>query len=80
MKFSEQWLRELVDPPLDTGALTRQLTMAGLEVEGVAPAWPEIAGLVVVEIKAVEPHPRAEKPRVCRVKAAPSCQRKLAPR
>ena len=70
MKFSEQWLRELVDPPLDTGALTRQLTMAGLEVEGVAPACPEIAGLVVVEIKAVEPHPRAEKLRVCRVETA----------
>ena len=70
MKFSEQWLRELVDPPLDTGALTRQLTMAGLEVEGVTPACPEIAGLVVVEIKAVAPHPRAEKLRVCRVETA----------
>lgn len=70
MKFSEQWLRELVDPPLDTGALTRQLTMAGLEVEGVAPACPEIAGLAVVEIKAVEPHPRADKLRVCRVETA----------
>lgn len=70
MKFSEQWLRELVDPPLDTGALTRQLTMAGLEVEGVAPACPEIAGLAVVEIKAVEPHPRADQLRVCRVETA----------
>ena len=70
MKFSEQWLRELVDPPLDTGALTRQLTMAGLEVEGVAPACPEIAGLAVVEIKSVEPHPRADQLRVCGVETA----------
>ena len=70
MKFSEQWLRELVDPPLDTDALTRQLTMAGLEVEGVTPACPEIAGLVVVEIKAVEPHPRADQLRVCEVETA----------
>lgn len=69
MKFSEQWLREWVDPPIDSEALTRQLTMAGLEVEGVAPACPEIAGLVVAEIKAVAPHPRVDRLHVCRVAA-----------
>ena len=37
MKFSEAWLRTLVDPPIDTAALCDKLTMAGFEVEDVAP-------------------------------------------
>ena len=35
MKFSEQWLREWVDPQVSTGELVEQLTMAGLEVDSV---------------------------------------------
>lgn len=35
MKFSEAWLREWVNPPIDSTALTHQLTMAGLEVEEI---------------------------------------------
>lgn len=33
MKFSEKWLREWINPSLDTKQLIEQLTMAGLEVE-----------------------------------------------
>ncbi len=33
MKFSEHWLRTLVDPPIDSAELAERLTMAGLEVE-----------------------------------------------
>jgi phenylalanyl-tRNA synthetase beta chain len=40
MKFSEHWLRTLVDPQLDTAALCERLTMAGLEVEEATPAAP----------------------------------------
>ena len=35
MKISENWLREWVSPDLDTAALVEQLTIAGLEVDGV---------------------------------------------
>ena len=35
MKFSEQWLREWVNPSIDTQTLADQLTMAGLEVDAV---------------------------------------------
>ncbi len=35
MKFSENWLREWVKPTLTTEQLAAQLTMAGLEVDGV---------------------------------------------
>ncbi|WP_419146468.1 hypothetical protein, partial [Klebsiella pneumoniae] len=35
MKFSELWLREWVNPAIDSEALSDQITMAGLEVDGV---------------------------------------------
>ena len=35
MKFSEAWLREWVNPKISTDELCHQLTMAGLEVDGV---------------------------------------------
>jgi phenylalanyl-tRNA synthetase beta chain len=67
MKFSEAWLREWVDPPLSTQQLAEQLTMAGLEVDSVSRAAPELEALVIGEIIAVEPHPGAERLQVCRV-------------
>jgi len=67
MKFSEQWLREWVDPPVSTAELVEQLTMAGLEVDSVEPAAAGLEDLLVGEVKAVEPHPDADKLRVCHV-------------
>ena len=67
MKFSEQWLREWVNPAVDTEQLAAQLTMAGLEVDAIDPVAGEFTGVVVAEIVAVEPHPDAEKLQVCRV-------------
>ena len=67
MKFSESWLRQYVNPSLSTEQLVAQITMAGLEVDGVEPASPEITGVVVGEIIAVEQHPDADKLRVCQV-------------
>jgi len=67
MQFSEAWLREWVNPDLDTAGLTHLLTMSGLEVEAcdsVAPAFSEI---VVGEVRAVSPHPGADRLRVCSV-------------
>ena len=69
MRFSETWLREWVDPPVSTQELAGQLTMAGLEVDSLTPAAPAFTGVVVAEIFAVEPHPDADKLRVCRVAA-----------
>lgn len=65
MRFSEQWLREWVDPPVDTAALTRDLSMMGLEVDAVTPAAPAFTGVVVAAVADVEPHPEAERLRVC---------------
>lgn len=67
MQFPESWLRAFVDVPISTDELAEQLTMAGLEVEEVEPAAPEFSGIVVARIEAVEPHPNADKLRVCQV-------------
>ena len=67
MKFSESWLRQSVNPSLSTDQLVAQITMAGLEVDAVEAAAPQISGVVVGEIISVEQHPDADKLRVCRV-------------
>ena len=65
MQFSERWLREWVDPDVDTKTLCEQLTGAGLEVDGTAEAAPAFSGVVVGEVLAVAPHPNADKLFVC---------------
>ncbi|MFA5494940.1 MAG: phenylalanine--tRNA ligase subunit beta, partial [Porticoccaceae bacterium] len=67
MKFSESWLREWVNPPVDSAELVSRLTMAGLEVDSVEPLAPPFDGVVVGEIVAIAPHPDADKLRVCQV-------------
>lgn len=67
MRFSEQWLREWVDPPVDTATLTRDLSMMGLEVDAVVPAAPAFTGVVVAAVVDLEPHPQAERLHVCSV-------------
>jgi phenylalanyl-tRNA synthetase beta chain len=67
MKFSENWLRELVDIAVDRDALMHRLTMAGLEVEGVETLGGALDGIVVGEIVGCEAHPNADKLRVCQV-------------
>jgi len=69
MKFSEQWLREWVDPPLDTDQLAEKLSLSGLEVAAVEPVAVPLDKVVVGEIIAIEPHPKADRLRVCKVDA-----------
>ncbi|MEK7834570.1 MAG: hypothetical protein AAB298_00275, partial [Pseudomonadota bacterium] len=40
MKFSENWLRTFVNPPLASQALADVLSMSGLDVEAIEPAAP----------------------------------------
>lgn len=68
MKFSENWLREHVNPQITTTTLLAQLNQLGLEVDGVELAAPEFSGVVVAEVVSLEPHPDADKLRVCQVK------------
>ncbi len=67
MEISEKWLREWVDPPVDSDTLASQLTLAGLEVGGVRDAAAPVSGVVVAAVESVEQHPDADKLRVCQV-------------
>jgi phenylalanyl-tRNA synthetase beta chain len=69
MQFPESWLREFCDPPLTSAELAELLTMSGLEVEHAHPAAPPFSGVVAARIVEAEPHPNAERLRVCRVDA-----------
>jgi phenylalanyl-tRNA synthetase beta chain len=70
MKFSEKWLREWVNPEVDTATLVAQLTLAGLEVDAVEPVAGDFSGVVVGQVVSVEPHPDADKLRCCKVDVA----------
>ncbi len=72
MKFSEQWLREWVNPDIDTAALQEQLTMAGLEVDGCEPVAGTFTKVVVAEVFDVSKHPDADKLNVCKVNVGDS--------
>ena len=67
MKFSELWLREWVNTTLDSDALSNQITMAGLEVDGVEPVSGAFTGVVVGEVVECGQHPNADKLRVTKV-------------
>ncbi len=67
MKFSEKWLREWVNPALDTDALVEKLTGAGLEVDAVEAVAGEFSGVVVGQVTSVTPHPDADKLRLTKV-------------
>lgn len=67
MQFPESWLRTFCNPALDSQQLADLLTMAGLEVEEVAPVAPPFHRVVVGEILSAEQHPNADRLRVCRV-------------
>ncbi|RMG53433.1 MAG: phenylalanine--tRNA ligase subunit beta [Gammaproteobacteria bacterium] len=67
MRLSDHWLREWVNPALEPEQLGHELTMAGLELDSLEPAAPPFSGVVVAEVLSVEPHPDADKLRVCQV-------------
>ncbi|MFP1754812.1 phenylalanine--tRNA ligase subunit beta [Lonsdalea quercina] len=88
MKFSELWLREWVNPAISSEALSEQITMAGLEVDGVEPAAGTFNGVFVGEVVECEQHPNADKLRVTKVNVggerlldivcgAPNCRKGL---
>jgi phenylalanyl-tRNA synthetase beta chain len=67
MKFSELWLQEWVNHQMSSEDLMESLTMAGLEVDGVAAVAREFSGIVVGEVTKVESHPDADKLSLCEV-------------
>ncbi|HDR1126112.1 TPA: phenylalanine--tRNA ligase subunit beta [Pasteurella multocida] len=67
MKFSESWVREWVNPAISTAQLCDQITMLGLEVDGVEKVAGDFSGVVVGEVVECAQHPDADKLRVTKV-------------
>lgn len=67
MKFALSWLKEYVDFDDTVAGLSDKLTFAGLEVEHIETLGGTFEGVVVGEVKQIEPHPNADKLRLCTV-------------
>ncbi|MBR5797632.1 MAG: phenylalanine--tRNA ligase subunit beta [Clostridia bacterium] len=69
MKLSLNWIKDYVKLPddMDLTKLAYDLTMSTVEVEGAESLAERFDKIIVGEIKAVEPHPNADKLRVCKV-------------
>jgi phenylalanyl-tRNA synthetase beta chain len=67
MRISLNWLRELVDITMPPEALAEMLTMAGFEVEDIEDRRTWANGVVVGKVLDCQPHPNADKLRVCQV-------------
>src|SRR5919202_597377 len=65
MKFTLNWLKShlATDAPLE--AIVQKLAMLGLEVEQVEDRAKEFAPFRVARVVSAEPHPNADKLRVC---------------
>ncbi len=65
MKFSENWLRTFVNPPLASAELAELLTMSGVEVEALEPAAPAFDKVVVAQVMSIKKHPDADRLGLC---------------
>ena len=69
MKLSLKWIKDYVEIPadMDLSTLAHDLTMSTVEVEGAENLAERFEKIIVGEIKEVNPHPNANKLRVCKV-------------
>lgn len=67
MKISENWLRQWVNPANTSDELGQQLTMAGLELDGMQTVAPEFCGVLVGKVISCEQHPDADRLRIATV-------------
>ena len=66
MRISLAWLGELIDLPADA-ELCERLEMGGFEDVLVEREGPDLSAVVVGEVQSCEPHPDADKLRLCTV-------------
>lgn len=69
MKFTLSWLKQPLETDATLDQIVEQLTMLGLEVEGVEDPTLVLAPFRVAKILEAAPHPDADKLQVCKVEA-----------
>ncbi len=70
MKFTLSWLRDHLETEATLEEIARRLTMIGLEVEEIRDPAAELAAFTAARVKSAEPHPNADKLKVCVVETA----------
>jgi phenylalanyl-tRNA synthetase beta chain len=67
MKFTLSWLKDHLETDASVEEIADTLTRIGLEVEGVEDKAEALAAFSVAEVISAEPHPDADRLRVCKV-------------
>jgi len=67
MKFSLSWLEDYLATKLDLDGILAKMLQAGLEYEAVTDPATELASFTVAKVRAADPHPDADRLRVCQV-------------
>lgn len=67
MKLPVSWLKDHLATSADADAIARMATSIGLEVESVEDPAAKLAGFTVARVISAEPHPNADRLRLCRV-------------
>ena len=71
MKTTLSWLKSHLATEAPLATLLDRLVMLGHDVEGVEDRAAALKGFVVARVISAEPHPNADRLRVCRVDAGP---------
>lgn len=69
MRVSFNWLKTLVEIPVDPYELAERMTLSGVAVEHIEEPGKEIINVVSARIESIEKHPDADKLLVCTVDA-----------
>ncbi|MFC4725980.1 phenylalanine--tRNA ligase subunit beta [Glycocaulis abyssi] len=67
MKFTLSWLKEHLETDKTLTEIADAMTMAGLEIEHIDNPADRLAAFTVAHVKDAQPHPDADKLRVCTV-------------
>src|SRR5919206_5120639 len=71
MKTTLSWLKTHLDTDASAPEIADRLVMLGHDVEGVEDRGAALSGFVVARVLSAEPHPNADRLRVCVVDAGP---------
>ena len=71
MKTTLSWLKTHLDTEASAPEIAEKLVMLGHDVESVEHRGAALAGFVVARVVSAEPHPNADRLRVCVVDAGP---------
>ena len=66
-----------MNPDAGTQELGECLTMAGLELDAIEQAAPDLKGVIVAVIESIEPHPDAKKLKICQVNVGNNQTRRI---